>query len=412
MKKVKISEIKKNPENPRFIKNDKFKKLVQSVKDFPKMLELRPIVVNPEMVILGGNMRYEACKEAGLEEVWIKIADKLTQEEEKEFIIKDNSSFGEWDWDVLANDWNSQELENWGLDIPDLYTQEQESFNPLKDTFTVPPFSVLDTKQKYWIDRKKMWHSIIQDKGETRQLTLSGEGNMMSDINSGVSILDPVLAEIANHWFGLDNCNTFDCFAGDSVFGFVSDSLGNKFTGIELRKEQVVLNNKRLQNTKSKYICDDGQNVSKHIQNNTQDLLFSCPPYFDIEVYSNLENDASNQKEYKDFIKILDNAFTASIECLKNNRFAFIVTGDVRNKKGAYYNFPNDVKSIFFKNNMILYNEMVLVESLGTLPQRVRRFMNKRKIGKCHQNILVFYKGETEQIKHIYKNLNIETDES
>tara|TARA_S200002703_G_scaffold30768_1_gene26767 strand:- start:1254 stop:1853 length:600 start_codon:yes stop_codon:yes gene_type:complete len=118
MKKVKISEIKKNPENPRFIKNDKFKKLVQSVKDFPKMLELRPIVVNPEMVILGGNMRYEACKEAGLEEVWIKIADELTQEEEKEFIIKDNSSFGEWDWDVLANEWEKEQLLEWGLDLP------------------------------------------------------------------------------------------------------------------------------------------------------------------------------------------------------------------------------------------------------------------------------------------------------
>jgi hypothetical protein len=118
MKKVKISEIKKNPENPRFIKNDKFKKLVKSVKDFPKMLELRPIVVNPEMVILGGNMRYEACKEAGLEEVWIKIADELTQEEEKEFIIKDNSSFGEWDWDVLANEWEKEQLLEWGLDLP------------------------------------------------------------------------------------------------------------------------------------------------------------------------------------------------------------------------------------------------------------------------------------------------------
>lgn len=117
MKKVKISEIKKNPENPRFIKNDKFKKLVKSVKDFPKMLELRPIVVNPEMIILGGNMRYEACKEAGLEEVWIKIADELTQEEEKEFIIKDNSSFGEWDWDVLANEWDQEKLLDWGIDL-------------------------------------------------------------------------------------------------------------------------------------------------------------------------------------------------------------------------------------------------------------------------------------------------------
>tara|TARA_B100000900_G_scaffold350883_1_gene317685 strand:+ start:26531 stop:27121 length:591 start_codon:yes stop_codon:yes gene_type:complete len=118
MKQVDISAVKKNPTNPRFIKNDKFKKLVQSIKDFPKMLEIRPIVVNKEMVILGGNMRFEACKQAGLQKVWIKIADELTKEEQQEFIIKDNSSFGEWDWDVLANEWDKEQLEEWGLDLP------------------------------------------------------------------------------------------------------------------------------------------------------------------------------------------------------------------------------------------------------------------------------------------------------
>lgn len=117
MKQVDISAVKKNPTNPRFIKNDKFKKLVQSIKDFPKMLEIRPIVVNKEMVILGGNMRFEACKQAGLQKVWIKIADELTKEEQQEFIIKDNSSFGEWDWDVLANEWDKEQLDKWGLEL-------------------------------------------------------------------------------------------------------------------------------------------------------------------------------------------------------------------------------------------------------------------------------------------------------
>ena len=116
-KKVKIKEVRENPENPRIIKDYKFKKLVKSVKEFPEMLKLRPIVVNEDNVVLGGNMRLKACIEAGLKEVWILQAD-LNEEAQKEFIIKDNSSFGEWDWDVLANEWNIDDLKDWGLDIP------------------------------------------------------------------------------------------------------------------------------------------------------------------------------------------------------------------------------------------------------------------------------------------------------
>ena len=119
METVKISEVKLNPNNPRLIKDDKFLKLVQSIKDFPEMLNIRPIVVNKDMIILGGNMRYKACKEAGLKEIPIIIAD-LTEDQQREFLIKDNVSGGEWDWEVLANEWNSEELESWGLDIPEL----------------------------------------------------------------------------------------------------------------------------------------------------------------------------------------------------------------------------------------------------------------------------------------------------
>ena len=112
---IKISQVKSNPNNPRLIKNDKFKKLVKSVQDFPEMLELRPIVVDENMIVLGGNMRLKACIEAGLKEVWIEVAD-LTEQQKKEFTIKDNVGFGEWEWDMLANDWEQTELEDWGLD--------------------------------------------------------------------------------------------------------------------------------------------------------------------------------------------------------------------------------------------------------------------------------------------------------
>jgi DNA modification methylase len=132
---VKISEVKSNPNNPRIIKDDKFKKLVESVKTFPEMLNLRPIVVNSDMVVLGGNMRLRACKEAGLKEIPIIKADTLTPEQQSEFIIKDNVSGGEWDWDMLANSWNAEELDAWGLDVPVEFQTELEAE---EDEFDVP----------------------------------------------------------------------------------------------------------------------------------------------------------------------------------------------------------------------------------------------------------------------------------
>jgi site-specific DNA-methyltransferase (adenine-specific) len=135
MKKVKISEVKLNPNNPRLIKDDKFKKLVQSIKDFPEMLDIRPIVVNQDMIILGGNMRYKACKEAGLKEIPIIVTD-LTEDQQREFLIKDNTSGGEWDWEVLANEWDTDQLEAWGLDLPiDFNTEVLEAE---EDDFEVP----------------------------------------------------------------------------------------------------------------------------------------------------------------------------------------------------------------------------------------------------------------------------------
>ena len=114
---VPITEVKNNKENPRVIKDHKFKLLVESLKEFPQMLKLRPIVVDKDNVVLGGNMRLKASKEAGLKEVWIDYDETLTPEQEKEFIIKDNSSFGEWDWKELS-DWDTEELTKWGLDVP------------------------------------------------------------------------------------------------------------------------------------------------------------------------------------------------------------------------------------------------------------------------------------------------------
>ena len=122
-------KIKLNPNNPRIIKDDKFKKLVQSIKDFPEMLDIRPIVVNKDGIILGGNMRYKACLEAGIKEPPYKVVD-LTEEQQKEFLIKDNVSGGEWDWEALASEWNVEQLDSWGLDMPkEKELNEEDLFN-------------------------------------------------------------------------------------------------------------------------------------------------------------------------------------------------------------------------------------------------------------------------------------------
>ena len=132
---MKITDIKPNPNNPRIIKDDKFKKLVKSIQDFPQMLELRPIVIDENNVVLGGNMRLKACIEAGLTDVPVKQAADLTEEQKKEFIVKDNVGYGEWDWDDLANNWNTNDLIEWGLDIPNF---EPEVLEAEEDDFAVP----------------------------------------------------------------------------------------------------------------------------------------------------------------------------------------------------------------------------------------------------------------------------------
>jgi ParB-like chromosome segregation protein Spo0J len=164
---VPINEVKSNPNNPRIIKDDKFKKLVASIKELPQMLQLRPIVVNEDMVVLGGNMRLKACKEAGLKEIPIIKASELNEEQQRAFIIKDNVGFGEWDWDALANEWDAEQLDEWGLDVPifdageldDLSEQIQPSFR----------IEVLCKDEEH---QEKTYNKLIADGLECKLLTL------------------------------------------------------------------------------------------------------------------------------------------------------------------------------------------------------------------------------------------------
>lgn len=492
-----LSQLSENVSNPRTITDTKLERLVESILVFPRMLSLRPIVVDENNVILGGNMRFRALSRISsmkfpslkktlsgsatftkktefereqLLDYWrtwlrspvapVSTAASLSSEERREFIIKDNVGFGAWDTDALSDEWSDIDFDEWGLD--GLWENEEEELGTservkdggaengsLYDRFIVPPFSILDTRKGYWQARKNVWRELIGDMGESRNDVLlndiclkyknlyqrtrgereklevsfkeyldkyvSEEEKIREEskvLSAGVSLLDPVMAEIVCRWFGFEKCKTFDCFAGDSVFGYVSSYLGNEFVGIELRPEQAKLNNERTEGMPARYICDDGQNVAQHIEAESQDLLFSCPPYFDLEKYSDLDNDASNQKSYVDFIAILRNAFTSAIGCLKKNRFAVIVVGDVRDKRtGFYYDFCGDIKQIFKDGGMPLYNEVILIEAGASTAIRAGRSMITRKVGKMHQNILVFYKGDPKQIKNNYKAIEYASED-
>ena len=148
--KTKLSKLISNEDNPRIIKDDKFKKLVKSIKEFPQMLELRPIVIDENNVILGGNMRYRACIEAGLKEVPVKIAKGLSEKQKKEFIVKDNVGFGEWDWAILGNNWNTIDLNEWGLDVWKNSDDKNELDADLEWT-DMPEFNQEDLRPKHQI---------------------------------------------------------------------------------------------------------------------------------------------------------------------------------------------------------------------------------------------------------------------
>jgi ParB-like chromosome segregation protein Spo0J len=156
---VKISAVKTNPKNPRLIKDDKFRKLVKSIKEFPQMLELRPIVVDENNIVLGGNMRLKACIEVGLKEVYIVKAEDLTEQQKDEFIVKDNVGFGEWDWDMLANEWDVDKLDEWGLDVPKI--QEYEDIEPSGYDMTQKWFLNIEFENEQ--ECEKWYNSLIEE---------------------------------------------------------------------------------------------------------------------------------------------------------------------------------------------------------------------------------------------------------
>lgn len=243
---VGVDEINVNPDNPRTISKKNFEKLKKSIQDFPEMTGLRPIVIDEDSVVLGGNMRLEALKSLGKKEVEVVKVTGLSPDQKREFVVKDNIPYGDWDWDKLANEWDAKELSEWGLVAKAPKTYEDGS---LGRTFIMPPFSVLDATKPAWVARRRNWNTIIGDSGDGRGDNLLGFSGLLGRVDGYTSIFDPVLCELMYLWFGKKRGTVLDPFAGGSTRGVVAGCMGLKYFGNDLSENQVEADRKAAEAT-------------------------------------------------------------------------------------------------------------------------------------------------------------------
>jgi len=288
-----------------------------------------------------------------------------------------------------------------------IFGEVEEQNVLLRDKFMEPPFSVLDTKGGAWQSRKREWKKL----GIKSHLGREAECNVktMSGLTpeqyfekygrkpmTGVSIFDPALCELIYNWYCPENGTILDPFCGGSVRGIVSNYLGYRYTGIDIRQEQIDSNRAQalelceITNQPSYYVGDSNELLKGF--NKKFDLIFSCPPYADLEVYSDLDGDISN-KNYEIFIKMYSEIIVKSCELLKRGGYACFVVGDIRDKKGFYRDFISHTKKAFIKAGCPLYNEAILLQPLGTAMLRAGKiFESGKKLTKVHENVLIFKK--------------------
>lgn len=358
--------------------------------------------------------------------------------------------------EVNSDDARVQEMLAALAGVPELPVNGETTVNTearpsLADRFIIPPFSVLDARQGYWQERKRQWlalgiqselgrggeHSVgqlpetaslkggltfgtsINPYNSTgKQRNSRYESDLRSNLNdapalptmatqtgtanmaTGTSIFDPVFCELAYRWFTPPDGSILDPFAGGSVRGIVAHKLGRRYTGIDLRAEQVQANEAQARelcaDTQPTWITGDSIRLDDLLAPDEYfDFVFSCPPYFDLEIYSDDPRDLSNADDYTLFRNTYRAIIAAAVSRLKNNRFACFVVGDIRDNKGMYRNFVSDTIAAFQDAGAMLYNEAILVTAVGSLPIRVgKQFESGRKLGKTHQNVLVFVKGD------------------
>ncbi|HAP5650566.1 TPA: DNA modification methylase [Enterococcus faecalis] len=432
IEKMKLSELRPADYNPRVELKpgmEEYEKLKQSILEFGFVDP--PIFNKRTGNLVGGHQRVSVAKDLGIGEIEVSIVD-LPIEKEKALNIALNKISGQWDEDKLVElleefntdelpltGFNQEELDDLLSDLDEIETlADKVKANPLNsnlfDSFLFPPFSYLDTKTKRWLDRKKQWKELGIKSELGREDNLVFSANLQAPGLEGTSIFDPVLCELGYRWFTpKTESNIFDPFAGGSVRGIVAKVLGHNYTGIDLRAEQVsanYANAREIGLSDINWICDDSLNIDHHIEDESQDLLFTCPPYADLEVYSDDERDISNMS-YEEFAEVYSEILKRSARKLKDNRFAVVTISDVRDKKGFYQDLTGLTKRAFSTEGLYFYNDMILLNTAGSAALRARQSMNNRKVVRIHQNVLVFYKGNPQKISKHFEALETLDDE-
>jgi DNA modification methylase len=286
----------------------------------------------------------------------------------------------------------------------DLQSSSPKPTPTLVEKWIIPPFSVFDTKQGYWSTRKAKWLAlgIESEVGRGEELTYRklDETRFKTAKHTNkksTSTFDPVLCEVLLRWFSRPGASVLDPFAGGSVRGIVAGSLGMHYTGIELREEQVLANRAQIDRIPVEvppfWIVGDSSELVSSLPGSF-DFVFSCPPYADLEVYSDDPRDISTM-EYEQFLATYSKIIGDACSKLSDNRFAAFVVSEVRNKKtGIYRGFVADTIRAFEAAGLGLYNDVVLLNNVGTAAIRANLNMNTRKLVRVHQNVLVFVKGD------------------
>tara|TARA_R100000458_G_C8250889_1_gene227857 strand:- start:298 stop:1200 length:903 start_codon:yes stop_codon:yes gene_type:complete len=292
----------------------------------------------------------------------------------------------------------------------DLFGNKIIEKTSLKSEFVIPPFSILDTASGDWQNRKNMWKSlgIKSEIGRKVSSIVAGTDDYRKIKNKEgydnkdnyTSIFDPLLCELMYKWFVPNNGSVLDPFAGGSVRGIVCNYLGYKYTGIELREEQVDANIQQgidiLPKNEPEWICNDSDKMLNFMDKKF-DFIFSCPPYYDLEVYCDDPDDLSNMS-YKDFNYKYESIIDKSSYLLKNNRFACFVVGNCRDKNGYMMDLVGNTIRAFEKAGLKFYNDIVLKNVVASGSMRAKGNMKYKKIVKIHQNVLIFVKGNPKEV--------------
>ena len=273
---------------------------------------------------------------------------------------------------------------------------QQYTESPVAKRFLVAPFSVLSARDGDWQERKRAWIGMGIKSEIGREINLGRFSTTCSLAEKDTSIFDPVLCELVYRWFSGEGAQVLDPFAGGSVRGVVASCLGRKYWGCDLRQEQIDANRyqaeKLCRANTPQYVCGDSLETLAAAPE--ADLIFSCPPYGDLETYSDDPRDLSTM-EWHTFLATYKRIILRACKKLKPDRFACFVVGDFRDPRGFYRNFVSETIAGFLACGLGLYNEVILVTSVGSASMRVtRQFSAGRKLCKTHQNILVFCKGD------------------